>query len=173
MAAAGAGVWLDLGQPEGDIGRSGRAQPNPPAQIGFIDSSIYGLFNVCWNAQDLATCGREEFAADVLVGLGPSVKSGRGERVPPPLRNGRPKFVPQEISLYPLSRGTVLCHCTVCSVRLGRQSIGHTSISHKTHRRRNHSDPASQLIPIGIFLLRPASKNENPSSSKTLFCQSW
>ena len=92
-------------------------------------------YSTCWKAQDLATCGREEFAADVLVGLGPSVKSGRGERVPPPLRNGRPKFVSQEISLYPLSRGTVSCHCTVCSVRLGRQSIGHTSISHKTHCR--------------------------------------
>ena len=84
MAAAGAGVCLDLGQPEGDIGRSGRAEPNPPSQIGFIDSSIYGLFNLL-ECSDLATCGREEFAADVFVGLGPSVKSGRGERVPPPL----------------------------------------------------------------------------------------
>ena len=119
--AAGAGVWADLG-PEGDIGGVGGPNLTHPARLDSLTPRFMD-YSTCWNAQDLATCGREEFAADVLVGLGPSVKSGRGERVPPPLRNGRPKFVSQEISLYPLSRRTVLCHCTVFTDWGGRVSV--------------------------------------------------
>ena len=99
MASAGAGVWVDLEL--GERQEWEEEEPNPPsAQIGFIDSSIYGLFNLL-ESGDVWTRG----IRGRCLGR-PWAFSGRGWRVPPPLRrsNGRrPKFVSREISLYPLS----------------------------------------------------------------------
>ena len=116
VAAAGAGVWSDLGQPEGDLGRSGRAHLTHPARLDSLTPRFMD-YSTCWNAQiwrrvDVRNSRQMSWSA-----LGLQLRVGGARGCPhPSLRNGRPKFVSQEISLYPLSRGTVLCHCTVCSI---------------------------------------------------------
>ena len=106
MASAGAGVWVDL-----ELGERQEWEeegPNPPR----LDSLTprFMDYSTCWN---LATCGREEFAADVLVGLGPSV-GGAG---------GCPRLSGAVMDDGPnLSRGKYHCihyHC----VRTIKQSI--------------------------------------------------
>ena len=114
VAAAGAGVWPDLGQPEGDLGRSGRAQLTHPARLDSLTPRFMD-YSTCWNAQIWRRVDVRNSRQMSSSALGLQLRVGGARGCPhPSLRNGRPKFVSQEISLYPLSRGTVSCHCTVC-----------------------------------------------------------